>query len=350
MKLTKGKIAKLYNKRKQTLKKKGKPKRSAGKSKTFRQNRKVNLSRQSLRRFSYLGGQLPVNRVLPITDAGLSAAQQGLSNVDQIVSEVPPVGPVGEARLGLTAAEMGMSGIQKGVEAAESVVNPTDELPESTVVSELPEPTVVSELPEQVASTDEELAEQVAPIVVNTETAEPVVTPEVTEQVVTPEVTEQVVTPELSEPVITPEVTEPVVTPEVTEQVVTPEVTEQVVTPEVTEQVVTPELSEPVITPEVTEPVVTPEVAIEEIAPADEQNSKLNDAVKTIVTEITKQVEENLTARAAQQDGEDDGFKAFTGAVDKMTSDAVAPESGGKRRRNTRRFKLVKNKTKRAAA
>jgi hypothetical protein len=305
MKLTKGKIAKLYNKRKQTLKKKGKPKRSAGKSKTFRQNRKVNLSRQSLRRFSYLGGQLPVNRVLPITDAGLSAAQQGLSNVDQIVSEVPPVGPVGEARLGLTAAEMGMSGIQKGVEAAESVVNPTDELPESTVVSELPEPTVVSELPEQVASTDEELAEQVAPIVVNTETAEPVVTPEVTEQVVTPEVTEQVVTPE---------------------------VTEQVVTPEVTE------------------PVVTPEVAIEEIAPADEQNSKLNDAVKTIVTEITKQVEENLTARAAQQDGEDDGFKAFTGAVDKMTSDAVAPESGGKRRRNTRRFKLVKNKTKRAAA
>ena len=314
MKLTKGKIAKLYNKRKQTLKKKGKPKRSAGKSKTFRQNRKVNLSRQSLRRFSYLGGQLPVNRVLPITDAGLSAAQQGLSNVDQIVSEVPPVGPVGEARLGLTAAEMGMSGIQKGVEAAESVVNPTDELPE---------PTVVSELPEQVASTDEELAEQVAPIVVNTETAEPVVTPELSE---------------------------PVITPEVTEQVVTPEVTEQVVTPEVTEQVVTPELSEPVVTPEVTEPVVNPEVAIEEIAPADEQNSKLNDAVKTIVTEITKQVEENLTARAAQQDGEDDGFKAFTGAVDKMTSDAVAPESGGKRRRNTRRFKLVKNKTKRAAA
>ena len=314
MKLTKGKIAKLYNKRKQTLKKKGKAKRSAGKSKTFRQNRKVNLSRQSLRRFSYLGGQLPVNRVLPITDAGLSAAQQGLSNVDQIVSEVPPVGPVGEARLGLTAAEMGMSGIQKGVEAAESVVNPTDELPESTVVSELPEPTVGSELPEQVASTDEELAEQVAPIVVNTETAEPVVTPEVTEQVVTPEVTEQVVTPE------------------------------------VTKQVITPEVTEPVITPEVTEPVVNPEVAIEEIAPADEQNSKLNDAVKTIVTEITKQVEENLTARAAQQDGEDDGFKAFTGAVDKMTSDAVAPESGGKRRRNTRRFKLVKNKTKRAAA
>jgi hypothetical protein len=206
---------------------------------------------------------------------------------------------------------MGISGIQKGVEAAETMVNPTDELPEPTVGSELPEPTVGSELPEptvgselpeptvgselpeQVASTDEELAEQVAPIVVNTETAEPVVTPEVTEQVVTPEVTEQVIAP-----------------------------------------------------------VVTPEVAVEEIAPADEQNSKLNDAVKTIVTEITKQVEENLTARAAQQDGEDDGFKAFTGAVDKLSNDTPAtelePKTGGKRR-NTRRFKLVKNKTKRSA-
>ena len=72
--------------------------------------------------------------------------------------------------------------------------------------------------------------------------------------------------------------------------------------------------------------------------------------------EITKQVEENLTSRIKQQDGEvngetngqDDGFKAFTGAVDKLTADAVAPESGGKRRRNTRRFKLVKNKTKRS--
>ena len=140
MKLTKGKIAKLYNKRKQTLKKKSKPKRSTGKSKTFRQNRKVNLSRQSLRRFSRVGGRLPVNvstRVLSVADTGLSGAQQGLSaanelvsNVDQVVSEVPPVGPIGEARLGLTAAEMGISGVQKGVEAAQGVINPSDELPE----------------------------------------------------------------------------------------------------------------------------------------------------------------------------------------------------------------------------
>ena len=310
MKLTKGKIAKLYNKRKQTLKKKGKPKRGAGKSKTFRQNKKVNLSRQSLRRFSRVGGRLPVNvsnRVLSVADTGLSTAQQGLSNVDQVVSMVPPVGPVGEAKLGLTAAEMGISGIQTGVEAAQGAVNPTDELPEPMDGSELPavgtEPTVDSELPEPVSP----IAEPAAPIVVNTEPSEPAINAEVANA--------------------------------------------------------------------------------SDMPSSEEQNGKLNDAVKTIVDEITKQVEENLTTRVTQQDGEansngevngngetngnveaageaapggnvelgnvqtngqDDGFKALTGAVDKLTSDAVTPESGGKRRRNTRRFKLVKNKTKRS--
>ena len=317
MKLTKGKIAKLYNKRKQTLKKKSKPKRSAGKSKTFRQNRKVNLSRQSLRRFSYSGGRLPVNvsnRVLSVADTGLSTAQQGLSNVDQVVSMVPPVGPVGEAKLGLTAAEMGISGIQTGVEAAQGAVNPTDELPEPMDGSELPavgtEPTVDSELPEPVSPIAEQIAEPAAPIVVNTEPSEPAINAEVANA--------------------------------------------------------------------------------SDMPSSEEQNGKLNDAVKTIVDEITKQVEENLTTRAApgdvapnvetnsngeaagngevngnveaagevngeaapggnvQPNGQDDGFKALTGAVDKLTSDAVTPESGGKRRRNTRRFKLVKNKTKRS--
>ena len=316
MKLTKGKIAKLYNKRKQTLKKKSKPKRSTGKSKTFRQNRKVNLSRQSLRRFSRVGGRLPVNvsnRVLSVADTGLSAAQQGLSNVDQIVSEVPPVGPVGEARLGLTAAEMGISGIQTGVEAAQGVVNPTDKLPEPVVETELQDPVVETELQDPVVET--ELPEQAPPTTV------------------------EQTTPALDET----------------------KLPEQTATTE-------PVLQEPV-TPSGSE---LHEEAAFESDPSNEQNGKLNDAVKTIVDEITKQVEENLTARAApngetngtgepngeaapgniepngEPTGQDDGFKAFTGAVDKLTSDAVSPESGGKRRRNTRRFKLVKNKTKRS--
>lgn len=325
MKLTKGKIAKLYNKRKQTLKKKGKPKRITGKSKTFRQNRKVNLSRQSLRRFSRVGGRLPVNvtnRVLSVADTGLSATNSLVSNVDQVVSEVPPVGPIGEARLGLTAAEMGISGVQEGVSMAKS------ELPEPVAEPEQVTPSG-TEMPEQMAAAEPELPEQIAPS-----------EPKLPEQMAPSE-------PELQEQIAPAE-------PELQEQIAPsePELQEQpaptVINPELQEQTdpTEPELPQPV-TVEQTTPVIEP------VTPPDEQNTKLNDAVKTIVDEITKQVEENLNSRIVQDDeiAQDDGFKAFTGAVDKLSNDtpAVEPKTGGKRR-NTRRFKLVKNKTKRSAA
>ena len=59
MNLTKGKINKLYNKKRQTLKRKINKKKSSNKSKTFRRNRKINLARKSLKRFhnkKYRGG------------------------------------------------------------------------------------------------------------------------------------------------------------------------------------------------------------------------------------------------------------------------------------------------------
>ena len=58
MKLTKGKITKLYKNKnnKQTLRKKVNKKNTKSKSKTFRRKRKVNLARKSLKRFKYNGG------------------------------------------------------------------------------------------------------------------------------------------------------------------------------------------------------------------------------------------------------------------------------------------------------
>jgi len=81
-------------------------------------------------------------------------------------------------------------------------------------------------------------------------------------------------------------------------------------------------------------PTIEPELP-QEVTPSNEQKNKLTDAIKTIVDEIAKQVESNLTDGSPQENS----FDALAGAVGKM---------GGKRR-NTRRFKLVKNKTKRAA-
>ena len=53
MKLTKGKISKLYNQKKQSLKKKVNKKKSSSKSRTFRKKRRINLARKSLKRFNY---------------------------------------------------------------------------------------------------------------------------------------------------------------------------------------------------------------------------------------------------------------------------------------------------------
>ena len=53
MKLTKGKISKLYNKKKQSLKKKVNKKKSSSRNKTFRKKRNIHLARKSLKRFYY---------------------------------------------------------------------------------------------------------------------------------------------------------------------------------------------------------------------------------------------------------------------------------------------------------
>jgi hypothetical protein len=52
MKLTKGKISKLYNKKKQSLKK-NKNKKSSSRNNTFRKKRNIHLARKSLKRFHY---------------------------------------------------------------------------------------------------------------------------------------------------------------------------------------------------------------------------------------------------------------------------------------------------------
>jgi len=287
MKLTKGKIAKLYNKRKQTLKKKGKPKRGASKSKTFRQNRKINLSRRSLKRFSYLGGRLPpsaLDRGLRVVDAGLSGANAELSDAEELVYRVPPVVPGAlEAQAGVYAAREGVTMAQEGLSAAQT------ELPQSELAMVEPDLPMV-EQPEL----QPELPEQMAP-----ESELPVV--------------EQPELPVVEQPEL----------PVVEQSVIQPEL------PVVEQSVIQPEL------PVVEQSVIQPELP-QEATPSEEQKSKLTNAIKTIVDEIAKQVESNLTDGGPQENS----FDALAGVVGKM---------GGKRR-NTRRFKLVKNKTKRAAA
>jgi hypothetical protein len=62
MKLTKGKISKLYNKKNQSFKKKINRKKGASKRKTFRKNKKYNLAKKTLKRFysKKRGGEGPI--------------------------------------------------------------------------------------------------------------------------------------------------------------------------------------------------------------------------------------------------------------------------------------------------
>ena len=81
MKLTKGKISKLYNKKKQTMKRKVNKKKGSNKNRTFRRKQKMNLARKSLKRLRY-------NK--------LSGGTDDVPKTDEELGIFPPVATVEE--------------------------------------------------------------------------------------------------------------------------------------------------------------------------------------------------------------------------------------------------------------
>ena len=322
MKLTKGKISKLYNKKKQSLKKVNKRKGSnKSKNKTFRRKRHINLARRSLKRIHYRkqrGGE----EELPKDDLNKN------TNEDLVVPET-----------------------------SETVVPETSEtvVPETTTDVVVPETTTDVVVPE--TTTD----------VVLPETTRDVVVPETTTDVVVPETTTDVVLPETTTDVVLPETTTDVVLPETTRDVVVPETTTDVVVPETTTDVVLPETTETVL-PETTTDVVVPEttlvpetsttdsplagtqaVSIENNVPIDEQDivkDKVKDALNAVADYISDKVSENISknvedAQIIKNTPEvniQNGFDSVNKAVETITS------TGGSKKRKTRKFRIQKPK------
>ena len=77
MKLTKGKISKLYNKKNQSLKRKNYKKGTSFKTKTFRNKRNINLANKSLKRI-YKGGTTP-----PENTQDIQKLEEQLANIEQ---------------------------------------------------------------------------------------------------------------------------------------------------------------------------------------------------------------------------------------------------------------------------
>jgi hypothetical protein len=87
MKLTKGKITKLYNKKRQTLKKKNN-KKIRQRGRTFRGKRPMNLARRTLKNFSYTkGGEGKLDEEA-MTGPGLQEVGDGLQEVGDGLQEV----------------------------------------------------------------------------------------------------------------------------------------------------------------------------------------------------------------------------------------------------------------------
>jgi hypothetical protein len=89
MKLTKGKISKLYNKKKQTLKK-FKTKKSSYKRKTFRDRKQFNLAKKTLKHLNYkkfIGGNIDYSKD-EYTNNTEYKQQNGFNAINEIAKNI----------------------------------------------------------------------------------------------------------------------------------------------------------------------------------------------------------------------------------------------------------------------
>ncbi len=295
MKLTKGKISKLYNKKKQTLKRKTNKGKGSNKNKTFRRKRHINLARKSLKRIHY--------RKQKGGEEEMPKDNTNNATTDVVIPETPN----------------------------EDLIIP-DNTSTDLVISETPNEDVV--IPDN-TSTD---------VAVSETSSEDVVLPETPgEDLIVPDSnTTDVVLPETpSEDLIVPDSnTTDVVLPETpSEDLIVPETTsEDVVVPETPiEDVIVPET-------EISSPLAgTPAVLIENNKPIDQEDvvkDKVKDALNAVVDYISDKVSEKVSpnGKIYTEGNIQNGFDSVNIAAEKMAL------SGGSKKRKTRKFRIQKQK------
>ena len=312
MKLTKGKISKLYNKKKQTMKKKANKRKSSKKNRTFRRKQKVNLARKSLKRLRYkkLSGGVGTDDV-PKTDEELGI--------------FPPVATVEE---NVTVPLEETSSLNPPLNE-EVNVNPGAEVRvEAEVVPTTGEATDMPPAAEEITAEEVPVAEEI--------TAEEITTGEVP-----PEITaEEITTDEVP-------VADEITADEITTDEVSPEITSDEVSPEqidVNEE----EYQENVDVQPTDADLLAQENAAQEYKESNIENkqtsieTKFTDLVNEIASKTAKKIEEKLTGEEVAEQNPADALLSVANTFGSDTS------VGGKKRRS-RRFRLLKkqNRTKR---
>ena len=333
MKLTKGKISKLYNKKKQTMKKKANKRKSSKKNRTFRRKQKVNLARKSLKRLRYkkLSG-------------GIGIGTDDVPKTDEDLGIFPPVTTSEE---NVTAPLQETSSLNPPLNE-ELNVNPGAEVSvEAEVVPTTGEASDMSPPAEEI-TTEELTADEVPPADKITTDEVPVADEITTEEITTDEVpvTEEITTDEVP---VAEEITadEVPVAEEITSDEVSPEITSDEVSPEqidVNEE----EYQENVDVQPTDADLLAQENAAQEYKESNIENkqtsieTKFTDLVNEIASKTAKKIEEKLTGEEVAEQNPADALLSVANTFGSDTS------VGGKKRRS-RRFRLLKkqNRTKR---
>ena len=281
MKLTKGKISKLYNKKKQTLKRKVNKGKKSSRGKTFRRKQKMNLARKSLKRLRY---------------KKQSGGKEDPKEVDNQMTGIEPV----------------------NVNKTESYLLPVESNP---AVVETPNvaPVVID------------------PVVIDPVTQESIATPD--NELNTSQIMDAVVNPELnSSQMDTSQMMDPEVNPDVYDsQIMDTDENQDLNASQMMEA--EPEVSETGIEPNMD---TSSDVSSSDIAIKDDKE-KLKEAIGTIVDYLAVKVADEVAEKeaiSANQPVLQDGFQAVSNAALNQ-----AASVGGKKRRTRRhKFRLTKNK------
>jgi hypothetical protein len=332
MKLTKGKISKLYGKKKQSLKKKVNKKKGSSRNKTFRKKRNIHLARKSLKRFHYKKQRGGIKEGEGQGDENIS--QESMPKVDEVSNLVT------ENLNQPTSETLDQSNI-------ENVDIPTD-LSATSLETDNADPVVdLSATPTVTENVDPVVDLSATPTV--TENVDPVVdlsaTPTVTENVDMPVVSENNESDILLSTKTTP-ITQPVDESNIEEPDSTSLVTDNVEKPLNFD-------STSLVTDNIEKPVDFASISLEQQPTEDlttiksdtvPNKKELINSLSAVVDYITDAVAEKVSQKIPIQpnEGQQDGFDSVN------TAAGIMAKIGGKRRK-TRKFKLTKkNKTKKA--
>jgi hypothetical protein len=353
MKLTKGKISKLYNKKKQTMKKKANKRKSSKKNRTFRRKQKVNLARKSLKRLRYkkLSGGVGTDDV-PKTDEDLGIfppVTTSEENVTAPLQETSSLNPPLNEELNVNP------GAEVSVEAevvpttgeASDMSPPAEEITtEEITADEVPpaDKITTDEVPVADEITTEEITTDEVPVADEITTDEVPVAEEITADEVP--VADEITTDEVpvAEEITSDEVP---VAEEITSDEDSPEITSDEVSPEqidVNEE----EYQENVDVQPTDADLLAQENAAQEYKESNIENkqtsieTKFTDLVNEIASKTAKKIEEKLTGEEVAEQNPADALLSVANTFGSDTS------VGGKKRRS-RRFRLLKkqNRTKR---